>query len=49
VGELCTSQAVESELVHLCQLLRILPVVLNDVDVVGRREQASKRRRLGIP
>lgn len=38
-----TSKTVEPELIDLCKRIGVLPVVLNDVDVIGRCKQAGKR------
>lgn len=39
-----TSQAVQAELIYSSQGVWILPIVLDDVDVVGCREKPSKSR-----
>ena len=39
-----TAQAVQAELVYSSQRVWILPVVLDDVDVVGCREKPGKSR-----
>lgn len=38
-----TSKTVEPELIDLCKRIRILPVVLYDVDIIGCCKQARKR------
>ena len=45
----CTSQATQTKLVDLLEGIWILPVVLDDVDVVGGGQEARKGRRLGVP
>lgn len=44
-----TSQAAEAELLELVDLVRELAVVLDDVDVIGRREQTSEARGVRVP
>lgn len=39
-----TSQAVQAELIYSSQRIWVLPVVLDDVDVVGCCEKAGKSR-----
>lgn len=43
------AETVEAELVDLGESVGILPVVLNDVDVVGGCQEAGKGRCLGVP
>lgn len=43
------AKTVETELIDLGQGVRILPVVLNDVDVIRSGQQAGKGRCLGVP
>ena len=35
------AEAVEFELINLCQSIRVLPVVLYDIEVVGSSEKAG--------
>lgn len=42
----CTSKVVKPELVNLLERVRIGPVVLDDVDVVGCGQKTCKRRGL---
>lgn len=44
-----TSKAVQPEGIQLANLVGELAVVLDDVDVVRRRQQAGERRGLRIP
>lgn len=44
-----TTKAIQFELVDSVNSFRILPVILNEVDVIGCSQQTSKSRRLGIP
>ena len=44
-----TAQAVQAELVDSSEGVGVLPVVLDDIDVVGGGEQASKGGCFGIP
>jgi hypothetical protein len=44
-----TSKAVQAELVYSLQHVGVLPVILNDVDVVRGGKQSSKGGRLGVP
>lgn len=48
-GSQPTAEAVELELINSVDCVRVLPVVLNEVDVVRVGEQAGKGRGLGIP
>lgn len=48
-GRRGTSQAAQAELVDPLEGIRVLPVVLDDVDVVGGGQQAGKGGRLGVP
>jgi hypothetical protein len=43
------AKAVQFELINLCESIRILPVVLYDVEVVGSCEKASVGRSLRVP
>lgn len=44
-----TSQTAEPELVYLVEGIGVLPIVLNDIDVVGSCEEACEGRGLRIP
>jgi hypothetical protein len=44
-----TSQAAQPELVYLAERIWILPVVLDNVDIIGRSEETCECRRMGIP
>ncbi len=44
-----TSQVIQLELVDPVNGLRVLPVILDEVEVVGGCEQAGKCRRLRVP
>ena len=48
-GFLDIAQTVETELIDLSEGIGVLPVVLNDIDVVRGSQEASESRRLGIP
>jgi hypothetical protein len=44
-----TSKTIQTELVYPSQSVWVLPIVLDDVDIVRGGEQTGKRRRFGIP
>jgi hypothetical protein len=44
-----TSQAAQSKLVYLAEGIWVLPVILDNVDIIGSGEEASKRRGMRIP
>jgi len=44
-----TSKTVQPELIDLRQSVGVLPIILNDIDVVGSGEETSKGRRFRIP
>lgn len=44
-----TSQAAQAKLVNLVNLFRKLPVILDDVDIVGAGQQSSKSRVARVP
>lgn len=48
-SSLDVAKAVKLELVDLSQGIGILPIVLNDVDVIGDCEQAGEGGCLGVP
>ena len=43
------SEAIQLELVNLRQSVRVLPVVLHYIDIVGNGEEAGEGGGLGIP
>jgi len=48
-GQWSTSQAAQAELVDFLEGVGVLPVVLDDIDVVGGGQETSEGRRLGVP
>lgn len=44
-----TSQAAQAKLVDLLQGIRVLPIVLDHVDVVGGGQKTGEGGRLGVP
>lgn len=44
-----TSQAAQAKLINLLQGIRVLPVVLDHVDVVGGGQETGEGGRLGVP
>lgn len=48
-GASATSQTAQSKLVNFLQGIRILPIVLDHVDVVGGGQETGEGGRLGVP
>jgi hypothetical protein len=44
-----TSQAAQAKLIDLLQGIRVLPIVLDHVDVVGGGQKTGEGGRLGVP
>ena len=44
-----TSKAAQAELVDFLQSVRVLPVVLDDIYIVGGGEEACESGGLGVP